>query len=121
MLWEKEKLLITSNFSFSHSVFKRLLLQTRKKPGLVWERVNSSPNDKFLDWSKLEALADNRINVIEKSKFVFGTGRKHCGKRRKCWLPAFSPFLTMFSIGLFLRVVISQVRPGGSVVSASDS
>ena len=27
----------------------------------------------------------------------------------------------MFSIGLFLRVVISRVRPGGSVVSASDS
>ena len=24
-LWEKEKLLITSNFSFSHSVFKRLV------------------------------------------------------------------------------------------------
>ena len=22
--------------------------------------------------------------------------RKHCGKRRKCWLPAFSPFPTMF-------------------------
>ena len=30
-LWEKEKLLVTSNFSFSHSVFKRLVLQTRKK------------------------------------------------------------------------------------------
>ena len=29
-LWEKEKLLIMSNFFFSHSVFKRLLLQTRK-------------------------------------------------------------------------------------------
>ena len=26
-LWEKEKLLITSNFSFSHSVFKRLVSQ----------------------------------------------------------------------------------------------
>ena len=25
-LWEKEKLLVTSNFSFSHSVFKRLVL-----------------------------------------------------------------------------------------------
>ena len=24
-------------------------------------------------------------------------GRKHCGKRRKCWLAAFSPFPTMFS------------------------
>ena len=22
--------------------------------------------------------------------------RKHCGKRRKCWKPAFSPFPTMF-------------------------
>ena len=28
--WVKEKLLITSNFSFSHSVFKTLVLQTRK-------------------------------------------------------------------------------------------
>ena len=39
-LWEKEKLLVTSNFSFSYSVFKRLLLQTCKLPGLVLERVN---------------------------------------------------------------------------------
>ena len=31
---EKEKLLITSNFSFSHSVFKRLVLQTRENQGL---------------------------------------------------------------------------------------
>ena len=37
-LWEKEKLLVTSNFSFSHSVFKRLVLQARKKQRLVWER-----------------------------------------------------------------------------------
>ena len=28
--WEKEILLITSNFSSSHSVFKWLVLQTRK-------------------------------------------------------------------------------------------
>ena len=33
-LWEKEKLLVTSKFSFSHSVFKRLVLQTRKNQGL---------------------------------------------------------------------------------------
>ena len=33
-MWEKEKLLVTSNFSFSHSVFKRLVLQTRKNQGL---------------------------------------------------------------------------------------
>ena len=28
--WEKEKLLVTSNFSFSHGVFKRLVLRSRK-------------------------------------------------------------------------------------------
>ena len=33
-LWEKEKLLVTSNFSFSRSVFKRIGLQTRKNQGL---------------------------------------------------------------------------------------
>ena len=33
-LWAKEKLLVTSNFSFSHSVFERLVLQTRKNQGL---------------------------------------------------------------------------------------
>ena len=43
-LLEKEKLLVTSNFSFSNSVFKKLSLQARKK-WLVWERVNSVPKD----------------------------------------------------------------------------
>ena len=36
-LGEKEKLLVASNFSFSHSVLKRLVLKTVKKPGLVWK------------------------------------------------------------------------------------
>ena len=33
-LWVKEKLLVTSNFSFSHSVFKRLVSQGRQKVSL---------------------------------------------------------------------------------------
>ena len=33
-LWEKEKLLVTSNFSFSHGVFKALVLLTGKNQGL---------------------------------------------------------------------------------------
>ena len=33
-LWEKEKLLATSNFSFFPSVFKRFVLQTCKIKGL---------------------------------------------------------------------------------------
>ena len=32
--------------------------------------INSLPNNKFLDWSKLKAFADNRINVLTyKQKF----------------------------------------------------
>ena len=38
----------------------------------------------------------------------FGKDRKHCWKRRKCWLPAFSPFPTKFSEGYFFRVVKSR-------------
>ena len=59
----------------------------------------------MLDWSKLKAFADDKMNVTEKLKFCFGNGRKHCGKRRKCWLPAFSPFPTMFSKGVLNSVV----------------
>ena len=30
---------------------------------------------------------------LKRQNFFVGYGRKQCGKRRKCWLPAFSPFL----------------------------
>ena len=40
MLWEKEKLLVTSNFSFSHSAFKRLVSQGRKKVLLCGNELN---------------------------------------------------------------------------------
>ena len=46
-LWEKEKLLVTSDFSFSHSVFNRLELQTRKNQGLFGKGLSS--NTFFLD------------------------------------------------------------------------
>ena len=43
-----------------------------------------------------------------KTEICFGKGRKHCEKRRKCWLPAFFQFPIMFSKGYFLRVVKSR-------------
>ena len=42
-LWEKEKLLVKSNFSFSNSVFKRLVLQTCKNQGLFGKGLNNDP------------------------------------------------------------------------------
>ena len=70
--------------------------------------LNSLPNDKISEDSKLKASADKEINVTEKLKDFFWKGRNQCGKRRKCWLPAFSPFPTMFSKGLFFKVVKSR-------------
>ena len=34
--------------------------------------INSVPNDKISDWFNFKAIADNKINVAKKLKFVFG-------------------------------------------------
>ena len=38
----------------------------------MYETLNSLPNDKILDWPKLKALADDKVNETEKLKFVMG-------------------------------------------------
>ena len=62
------------------------------------------PNKKILDWFKLKAFADDKIDVNKKLKF--GMERIEYIVR-KCWLPAFSPFPTLFSKGFFFKVVKS--------------
>ena len=59
--------------------------------------------------TKLKAFADEKFNVAkmiislcDREEESFG---KHCGKRRKCCLPAFSPFPKMFSKAFFFSVV----------------
>ena len=42
--------------------------------------LNSLPNEKFLDWSKLKALADNKIKLAEKLKFVLRRVENIVGK-----------------------------------------
>ena len=68
--WEKEKLLVTGNFSFSLSVFKRFVWQT--KPGPVWERVlqllNPFPKRQILDSSKLKEFADDNFKLNENDR-----------------------------------------------------
>ena len=71
--------IVTSNFSFSHSAFKRLILQSRENQGFFWEKVNgqfstcqgtgfskeSLPDDKILDWSKLKQITDAMLKCIK--------------------------------------------------------
>ena len=44
---------------------------------------NSLPDDKVLDRPKLKAFADDKSNVAEKLKFVFGMIENIVGKRQK--------------------------------------
>ena len=48
--------------------------------GLIINVINPLPNDKFIDWSKLKALADSRINVTEKVQFDLGMVENIMGK-----------------------------------------
>ena len=56
----------------------------------------------------MKAFTDDKIYVTEKLKLVFGGVENMMGKRRKCWLTAFSSFPMMFSKVSLFRVVKSQ-------------
>ena len=56
---------------------------------------NPLSNDNLLDWSKLKAFADNKINVNQKSKSVLGM------------VTSIFSLSTMFSKGYLFRVVKS--------------
>ena len=107
----------SSIFFFSHNVIKRYfnhVCSSFKKVkcqstsnSLLTDKVKdltySLQYNKFLNLSKLKAFADGKCD--SKIEIFLGKGRKHCGKRRKCLLSAFSPCPSMFSKGFPLRVV----------------
>ena len=47
---------------------------------LLFMLYNSLPDDQFLDWSKLKALADDKISVIQKLNFWLGRVENIVGK-----------------------------------------
>ena len=63
---------------------------------------------KFLHETKLKAFADDKIKVAKIRISLLDKSRKYCGERRKCWLPAFSSFPTVFSKAFFVSVVKSR-------------
>ena len=52
-----------------------------------------------------ESISRLQHKCNPKTEFCFEKGRRHCGKKRKCWLPAFSPFPIMFAKVFFVRAV----------------
>ena len=62
------------------TMFSKDLCSRHIKTGLVWERNNSSPNDKILELSRLKAFTDKKINMAQKLKFVYGKVKIIVGK-----------------------------------------
>ena len=85
-----------SNFSFSHSVFKKLMLQTRKYKGL-FQRVKRYISDS----SKLKVSADDNLEFDENGK-KFSKWVENTVERGEI---AISPLPTLFSIVLYCRHV----------------
>ena len=87
---EKETLHVTSNFSCSHSVFKRLTLQKRKTKSLFFLKELNSLLDLIMflcyhhsyDWLFRSLSQDHTIPHFDALK-IFSCG-KHCEKRRNC-------------------------------------
>ena len=77
-LWEKEKLLVMSNFSFSHSDFKRLVSQGASKGVIVWEWVkvcNALLEDGLLKIRVCIHQPPSRIFYVRDTENLKGTQR----------------------------------------------
>ena len=106
-------MLVTSTFYISCNVFYpsqkqisifqphlfcclQILLILDQSKILSFSRVNPLPNEKNLDVTKLKAFADDKSKVARMMIFLLDR-EENTRKRRKCWLPAFSLYPTVFS------------------------
>ena len=89
---------------FSNTQRPRKLLQSRFHNSQ--KHAGKSPNYQFTKCQNLglvctKAFADDQIKYFngteKKIKLDYGKVENVVGKRRKCWLPAFSPFAIIFS------------------------
>ena len=90
ILREKEKLLITSNFSFSHFVFKRLVLQTHKNKGLFGKGlIPDSANQHFLHLPSIMSILskNSKIQTYQNQAplLLLFTTQSQCLTTLKCW------------------------------------
>ena len=89
-------------------VFYTLLKDTKGSSDIIifWS-FNLLPNGKILDWSKLKAFADEKLNEVEKMKFVLEWLDNMVGKGDNVRFQHFLLFLLCFQKASFLGVVKS--------------
>ena len=85
-----------------------LLFQQCFQKTCTADSLNSLPNNKILDLSKLEAFENDNLNVYQKLKFALGRVENILGKGENAGYQHFLLFPKMFSKASFLRVVKSR-------------
>ena len=80
------------------NVRKKVLLSLLKMNELFTKRL-------FVLLFQIQRVCRQHVNVRSNREICLIYGRKRCRKWRKCWLPAFSPFPTMFSDAFTFRVL----------------
>ena len=90
-------------FSFRVVKSQDCLLKSYTHEKVLHNNVHAEP---FFGWhifspAQIEWICGHKIYLYSNHEMLLSQGRKHCGKRRKCWLPAFSPFPTLFSTDIF--------------------
>ena len=84
-----EEMLVTSNFSFSYSIFKRFLLQTRKSQGLFGKGLRWNYPLAVLAKVKVECVEGKSCMTLFRSGPVF---TNHSLERSLSYSPDFSMF-----------------------------
>ena len=74
---------------------------------VVWERVNSLPNDKILDATKLKAFADDKINIAKMTISLHDRVENNVEKGENAGIQHFLLF-SVFSKAFFFRIVKSR-------------
>ena len=74
------------------------VLCKKKRGGLIFTKRQNIRLVQIQSICRQQNKCDVNIEIC------FGKGRKHCGKMRKCLLPALSLFPSMFSKVYFFRV-----------------
>ena len=106
-LWVKEKLLVTSNFFFPHSFFKRSVSQGRQKVSLCGNGFILY-HSTYLEYCELEAFAEDTNKWGWSESILLDSVEYIMGKGENASYHHFSP-PTLFSKGLFFRVFFKVV------------
>ena len=85
------------------SLFQKILFQCGKFYNALPPHINSLPNNKILDLSKLKAFADDKNKVIEKLKFDMGRVENLVGKEENAGYQHFLLFPQCFQKLSFVR------------------